>query len=118
MQAAIRAVPALRYALGVLGIVSAIGIIKSCGIDFRAAVYGTIVMVVLMSALVVFAALTNVSSPQVRVAALAMMWSSLSLTILSSALLFTSAWFDFPKTLQELFRISDRANHSDHSYGL
>lgn len=102
LQAAIKAVPALKYALGVLGIVSAITIIKVFGIDFRVAVFGTIIMVVLMVALVVFAALTKVRSPQVRSAALVLMWSFLVLTILSAAFLFTSAFFDYPKPLSNL----------------
>jgi hypothetical protein len=103
LQAAIRAVPALKYALGVLGLVSAIAIIKGFGIDFRVAVFGTIVMVALMITLVVFAALTKVKSPQVRYAALALMWALLALTILSAVLLFTSAFFSFPRPLGQLF---------------
>jgi hypothetical protein len=109
LQAAIKAVPALKYALAVLGIVSAISLIKGFGIDFRIAVFGTIIMVVLMVALVVFAALTKVKSPQVRSAALVLMWSFLALTILSAALLFTSAFFDYPKPLPKLLGLADRA---------
>jgi hypothetical protein len=102
-QAALKAVPALKYALAVLGLVSAIAIIKGFGIDYRVAVFGTIIMLVLMVAIVVFAALTKVKSPQVRSAALVLMWSFLALTILSGALLFTSAFFDYPKPLTQLF---------------
>ena len=106
LQKAIKAVPSLKYALGVLGIVSAIAIIRSFGIDFRIAVFGTITMVVLMTALVVFAALTKVTSPQVSLAALVLMWSFLALTILSAALLFTSVFFSYPKPLSELFGLT------------
>ena len=103
LQAAIKAVPALKYTLAVLGVVSAIAIVKGFGIDFRVAVFGTVTIVVLMAALVVFAALTKVRSPQVRAAALVMMWSFLALTILSATLLFTSAFFSYPKPLADLF---------------
>lgn len=58
-QAALKAVPALKYALGVMGIVSAVAIIKGFGIDFRGAVFGNIIMVILMAVLVIFAALTK-----------------------------------------------------------
>jgi hypothetical protein len=102
LQTAVKAVPALRYALAVLGIVAAIAIVKGFGIDYRVAVFGTIVMVVLMVSLVVFAALTTVKSQQTRAAALVMMWSFLVLAILSVILLFTSAFFDFPKPLPHL----------------
>ena len=103
LQTALKAVPALKYALAVLGIVSAITIIKSFGVDFRVATFGTIVMLVLMVALVVFAALTKVRSRQVRWASFLLMWSFLTLTVLSAALLFTSAFFEFPKPLGTLF---------------
>jgi hypothetical protein len=103
LQAAVKAVPALKFALGVLGIVAAIAIVRAFGIDFQVAVFGTIIMLVLMAALVVFAALTRVKSPQVRAAALVMMWSFLALTILSAALLFTSAFFNLPKPIKQLF---------------
>ncbi len=68
---------------------------------------GTIVMVILMVALVVFAALTKVNSPQVRVAALVLMWSFLALTILSAVLLFTSAFFAYPKPLAVLLGLDN-----------
>lgn len=106
LQAAVKAVLALKYALGVLGIVSAIAIIKGFGIDFRIAVFGTILMMVLMTALVVFAALTKSKSHQIRAAALVMMWSFLALTIFSATLLFTSAFFDYPKPLTQLLGLA------------
>jgi hypothetical protein len=106
LQAAVKAVPALRYALAVLGIVSAIAIIKGFGIDFRVAVFGTIIMVVLMTALVVFAALTKLKSLQVRSAALVLMWSFLGLAILSAVLLFTSAFFSYPMPLAQLLGLA------------
>ncbi len=104
LQAAIKAVPAVKYALGVLGIISAIAIVRAFGIDARLAVFGTIVMLVLMVTLLVFAALTKVKSKQIRVAAIIMMWSFLALTIFTATLLFTSAFFRYPKPLPELFR--------------
>jgi len=107
LQAAVKAVPSLKYALAVLGIVAAIAIIKGFGIDFRVAVYGTILMMVLMTALVVFAALTKVRSKQIRIAALVLMWSFLALTILSAVLLFTSAFFGYPKPLPQLIGLAD-----------
>jgi hypothetical protein len=107
-QTALKAFPPLKYALAVLGIVSAIAIIKSFGIDFRCAAYGTVVMMVLMVGLLVFAALTKVKNPQVQNAAVVMMWSLLMLTILSATLLFTSAFFDWPKPLPNLLGLEPK----------
>jgi hypothetical protein len=106
-QTGLKAVPALRYALGVLGMVSAIAIIKGFGVDFRAAVFGTVIMLVLMVALVVFAALTKVPGAHLRPAAVVLMWSLLAITILTAVLLFTSFFFAFPKGLLDLLRITE-----------
>lgn len=109
-RAALKAVPALKYAFAVLGIVSALAIVKSFGIDFRVAAAGTIVMLVLMVASFVFAVLTQVGSPQIQAAALVLMWAYLALAILSATLLFTSAFFDYPKPLPQLGGFSDGPN--------
>jgi hypothetical protein len=113
LQAAIRAVPAIKYALAVLGIVSAIAIIKGFGIDFGVAVFGTIMMIVLMVAIVVFAALTKVPSQQVRSAAFVLMWSCLILTICSAILMFTAAFFNYPKPLPDLFQLVSQGRRSE-----
>jgi hypothetical protein len=117
-----RAVPALKYALGVLGIVSAIAIIKGFGLDFGVAALGTLVMLILMTCLVVFAALTKVKSSQIRVASLVMMWSFLAASILSAVLLFTSTFFDYPKPIDQIVRrtrttvndVTDDGAYEDH----
>lgn len=115
LKAAIKAVPAVKYALGVAGIMSAIAIIRGFGLDLRVAVFGTIIMLVLMTALVVFAALTRARSPQVRLAALVMMWSFLILVILSATLLFTSTFLQFPKPLLQLFALVGVVTDQVHS---
>jgi hypothetical protein len=53
-QHAIQAVPALKYGLGVLGIVSLIAVIGTLQIDFRIAAFFAVVMFILMTMLVVF----------------------------------------------------------------
>src|SRR5258707_13771063 len=55
LKQAIKAVPAVKYALGIGGIISIIAIVRGFGIDFRVAVVGTVVMLVLMTVLLVFA---------------------------------------------------------------
>jgi hypothetical protein len=100
-----KAVPGMKYALAVLGLVSAVAIVKGWGVDFRVAVYGAIVMMVLMVALIILARLTKVRSRQVGYAALVLMWAFLGLTVGAAAMLFTSAFFDFPKALTQLFML-------------
>ena len=58
LKEAIAAVPAVRYALGISGIVAAIAVIFALGVDARVAIFGTIIMLVLMTLLVIFARLS------------------------------------------------------------
>lgn len=51
---AIRAVPPVRYALGVAGVVAVLGIVAALGVDLRVAAFGTSILLVLMVVLVVF----------------------------------------------------------------
>ena len=110
LQAATKKVPAVKYALGVSGIAAAIAIIGMLVKDWRVAVFGIIVMLVLMAVLLVFAKLTAVASKDFRVAALTFMWFSLALTSASGSLLFTSVFFDWPIDLRRL--ITNGGNRS------
>ena len=100
LQEAIKAVPAVKYALGVAGIVAAISIITAFGIDLRIAALGTIVMFVLMVILVVFAKLSTTAPRHFLVPILVMMWSFLVVMIATTALLFSSVFFKQPLDLQ------------------
>ena len=66
LREAITAVPAVKYALGVGGIVAAIAIIFTFGIDARIAVIGTIVMLLIMSVLVIFARMSTVADARLH----------------------------------------------------
>jgi hypothetical protein len=100
IQDAIRAVPAVRYALGVAGIVSVIAVVASFRVDPRIAVWGTVIIMVLMVGLVVFAKLTTTAKKHFLAPALVLMWSFLGLLILTATLLFTSVFFKFPVDLR------------------
>ena len=106
LKAAIKKVPAVKYALGLSGIVAAMAIIRTLVTDWRVAVFGLIIMLVLMAVLLLFARLAAISGPHVRAAALSLMWFSLALFCASGILLFTSVFFDQPIGLKRL--IDDR----------
>lgn len=97
-QEAIKAVPALKYTLAVLGIVAAISIALTFGVSLRVAVIGTLVMLVLMVAVVIFAALTTARGP-LRTAAIIMMFAFLLLIVATITLIFTSVFFKWPLDL-------------------
>ena len=100
LQDAIRAVPAVRYALGVAGVVSVVAIVAAMGIDFRLAAWGALVTLVLMVGLVVFAKLTTTAREHFVLPALVLMWSFLVVLIASVVLMLLSVFFKIPVDLQ------------------
>jgi hypothetical protein len=101
LRESIRAVPAVKYALGVAGIVSAIAIVSAFGMDLRIAGFGTIITFALMVVLVVFAKLSTTAPRHFLVPVLLLMWSFLVLTIATAFLLFSSVFFNRPVDLHE-----------------
>lgn len=97
LKEAVRGVPAVKYALGIAGIVSVIAIVTvGWKIDPLVAVLGTVVMLVLMTVLVIFARLSTTAAGQFIYAIQVFMWASLALTIAAAFLLFTSVFFHWP----------------------
>src|SRR5580658_6581886 len=79
LKSAIKAVPAVKYALGIGGIVAVVAIVKSFGLGFKVAAFGTIVMIVLMSILLLFATAAGQKSSHPQVPALVFTWFCLML---------------------------------------
>ncbi len=102
LEKSINAVPALKYALGVAGIVASIAIISSLRLDLRVAVFGTVVMLVLMVALFVFSKLIKIKNKYVLYPAILMLWSFVGLTIFTAVLLFSSVFFNYPINLKSM----------------
>lgn len=96
LREAIRAVPAVKYALGVAGLIAVVAIVRTFGLDPAVAVSGAIVTLVLMVALLIFARLTATASSHFILPALVFTWGSLVLVLASAGMLFTSAFFDWP----------------------
>ena len=101
LRQAINAVPAVEYALGIAGIISVLAIVNLLNLDFRIAIVGAVVMLVLMTALLIFARLATMKTNAFRAPAVILMWFSLALTILSATLLFISLFFRWPVNLRD-----------------
>jgi hypothetical protein len=99
LREAIRAVPAVKYALGIGGIVATIAIVYSFKVDLRVAFVGTLVMLVLMTILVIFARMSSLAGPQLAAPTLVFTWFVLSLFVAVSLSLFTSVFFQRPLDL-------------------
>ena len=100
LQEAIRAVPAVKYALGVAGIVAVLAIVRAFDLDPAFAIGGTVVVLALMVVLLIFARLSGKASQHFVLPALFLMWGSLALVLASAGLLFTSAFFGRPIDLR------------------
>jgi hypothetical protein len=107
LREAIRAVPAMRYALAVAGLIAVVALPMAFKLDPKIAVFGAIITLGLMVALTIFAKLTTVAPPHFLKPVLFMMWSFLVLVIAQAALLLSAVSFQRPKPLYDwLFRPS------------
>lgn len=87
-----------------------IAIVKSFGVDPRLAVFGTVVMFILMTVVVVFAKLTTATQEKFTAPILVLLWFSILITICTAASLFGSVFFRWPVDLQSW--LTAKANQS------
>ena len=100
LKDAIAAVPAVRYALGVGGTAAVVSIaLAGFGLDAKTAVFGTLIMFVLMVVLVVFSKLAQTGSRSLYILALVLAWAFTFLAISSTVLFASSFFFDYPKPM-------------------
>jgi len=109
LSRAIKAVPAVRYALGVGGIIAVIAIVSSFHIAFAVAVFGTVVMLVLMTVLVTFASLAGQKSSTFRAPALVLTWFSLILFMATASALFGVVFWGNAAEIRERIGIKSKS---------
>ncbi|MGH7170713.1 MAG: hypothetical protein ACRELF_07095 [Gemmataceae bacterium] len=114
---AMKAVPSVKYALGVVGVAAAAALVVGLFADVRIAVAGVVVMFVFMTVLVVFAALSRSKSAQMQYAATFLMWAFDSLAVGWAFLLTSSVFFDYPKSASQLFGTPPRKGAPDGGGG-
>lgn len=100
LREAIKAVPAVRYALGVGGVIATVSLIQAFKIDPLVAFVSAIVMFALMGVLVVFARMSGLPRTKLVLPALVFTWFTLLLFMLVAASLFMSAFFKWPLDLR------------------
>jgi hypothetical protein len=106
LKQAIKAVPAVKYALGVGGIVAVIVIIAGFKIDFRIAVFGVVTMFLLMTVLVVFAHIAGENKGSFRTPAIVFTWFAELMTMASALAVFTSVFWGHPANWTNLISVS------------
>jgi hypothetical protein len=101
LREAIRAVPAVKYALGVTGIAAAVSIVAGFRINLAVAVLGVVVMFVLMTLLVIFSSFARSSARSLRPLANTLAWAFVVLTIVTGFFIFTGFFFAWPRPLDQ-----------------
>jgi hypothetical protein len=96
---AIKAVPAVKYALGVGGIAAVVAIVAGFKISLAVAVFGVIVMLALMFVLVIFSKFSQSASESFKSLSLVLAWTFVFLTISAATLLVTSFFWNWPRPL-------------------
>jgi len=99
LQSAIRAVPAVKYALGVGGILAVITIIGSFGLSYRVAFVGTVALFLGMLLLLLFANAAGLPGQKRKLPALIFTWFGLFAFVSTWALLMSSVFFKRPLDL-------------------
>lgn len=104
-----KAVPAVKYALGVAGVAAAVAIIEGFKVDYKVAVLGTVIMFGLMFVLVIFSDFSRTSKPSLKPLSLTLAWTFAVLLVATSLFIFTGFFFSWPRPLDE---IADRVTGS------
>lgn len=100
LKNAIKAVPAVKYALGVAGVAAAVALIAGFITDYKIAVFGIILMFGLMIVLVVFSNIAKSTVGDIRPLSLLLAWSFVILIIATSFFIFTGFFFHWPRPLE------------------
>ena len=101
LKDAIQAVPAVKYALGVGGVVSLIAIVEAFGISSRAAVIGFPIILISMTLLVIFAKLASAKPGYFLYPLIILTWFSIVGMISTVTLIFTGVFFKWPLDLHD-----------------
>jgi hypothetical protein len=104
LREAAGAVPAVRYALGVAGVLAALALGSTLFRSPQAATFGALTMFILMVLMLVFAAASALGDETFRLPALVMTWAILILFIASAAMTLSAIFFDMPKPLTVLIK--------------
>jgi hypothetical protein len=104
---AIKAVPAVKWALGVGGIVTVIVVVKGFKIDLFVAALGTVVMLMLMTALVVFAKFAEDENSALHAQAPLFAKFAIVLSMGTALALFLSVFADWPLRLRDRIQTPD-----------
>jgi hypothetical protein len=102
LDRAIRAVPVVKYALGILGIVAALSIGKSLVSGTAEMLAGSFAVIALMLVLLFVARVALLPRNQAKTLTQVTGWAVLLLALLCGGLLVTSLFFQYPRSLADI----------------
>jgi hypothetical protein len=97
LKQSIEAVPAVRFALGVVGVAAGASLVRAYFSSTRGAVYATVAMLVLMVLLWIFAQLVRISPKSLKYPTLILAWAVFVVAACLPFVLISSVCFDWPK---------------------
>ena len=101
-----KAVPFLKYAVGLAGIAALIALVKSYGLDYDVAIWGGIIVLILMIILFLLSKAYHSSNLPLHKLAYFLICSMTSLFVLTAILLVTCTFFDLPKPIMQVLHPS------------
>jgi hypothetical protein len=117
LREAIKAVPAVKYALGVAGLGATVAIIIGFKVDIRIMIFGIAIIIALMFALAVFAAGVEHDNSGMKVLALLSAWAFMIIVIASVGLLASSFFYHTPLDFRESTNNLNRSDTSTEPQG-
>jgi hypothetical protein len=114
LKQAIKAEPAVKVALGVTGLAAAAAIVKSFSLGWPVAVFGSLIVLILMFQVLLFSHLKTSGPRSLHRPALFLTWCFAGLSVVTGTLLCSSAFFNWPAPLRDLWApVVHRAEHDD-----
>lgn len=96
---AIKDIPSLKYAFGVLALVSIIAIVSTLKLDYRITVFGVVFIILMSSVILLFSNLSKLAGGHFKLPAISLLWFSLVVAIVLPSLLISSIFFKKPLDL-------------------
>jgi len=99
---AIKQIPSLKYAFGVLALVSIVAIVSSMKVDYRITVFGVIFVIIMAAVVLLFSRLNQLAAGHFKLPAIILLWFSLLVSIVVPSLLISSVFFKSPLDLSQV----------------
>ena len=110
LRNASKAVPFLKYAIGLSGIAALLALVKSYGLDYEVAIWGSVIALILMIILFLLSKAYHSSRRSFHKPAYFLICSITYLFVLTALLLLSCAFFDLPKPIMQVLHPSKFEN--------